>query len=100
MGNALTSADICDLHAWAQVIAPDLDGFPRFWGKVDVRGPSECWPWKASTWPSGYGQFRMDGRPTGAHRVAYAVTRGDIPAGLHVLHRCDNPPCVNPNHLE
>lgn len=47
----------------------------------------------------GYGAFWLDGGNRRAHRIAYALTHGPIPAGLRVLHTCDNPPCCNPAHL-
>ena len=74
----------------------------RFWSKVDVRGPDECWPWTAATAWNGYGRIGSGGRgegTLGAHRVAWASTNGKIPDGLCVLHICDNPPCCNPQHL-
>lgn len=81
----------------------------RFWAKVDRRpghGPNgDCWEWKGARFRDGYGMF-MRGRdgygrpmPAGAHRVAYELTHGDIPAGLHICHRCDHRPCVCPAHL-
>lgn len=65
-----------------------------------------CWEWTASTRKHGYGQFmvgsKADGthRPIGAHRAAFEIYRGPIPAGLVLDHLCRNPRCVNPWHLE
>lgn len=71
----------------------------RFWEKVDVRGPNECWPWKAGIHPQGYGTFSFEGRLHIASRIAWILTRGPIPGKLQVLHHCDNPPCCNPDCL-
>lgn len=77
----------------------------RFWSKVDVRSPWECWEWTGTRnyLRGGYGTFR-ESRKSGhrifrAHRLAYELTFGSIPDGLVVRHVCDNPPCVNPLHL-
>lgn len=70
-----------------------------FWLKVDKSGgPDACWPWTGGTNADGYGLFGGDR----AHRVAWTLAHGPIPAGLHVLHDCDNPPCANPRagHLK
>lgn len=76
----------------------------RFWSKVDTNGPifkgSPCWLWTAFVNKKGYGTIRISRGSMGmAHRVSWLLTYGEIPNGLHVLHKCDNPPCVNPEHL-
>lgn len=59
-----------------------------------------CWIWGRARFSSGgYGAVTIGGRTLRAHRVAYEDAKGRIPAGLHVLHSCDRPPCVNPDHL-
>jgi len=62
-------------------------------------GNDECWPWRRAKTAAGYGMFARDGKRHYAHRYSYEVYVGPIPAGAHILHRCDNPPCVNPAHL-
>lgn len=72
----------------------------RFWLKVDRSGGSRtCWPWTAGRHDAGYGTFWDGERFWKAHRFAWTQTEGPIPDGLHVLHRCDNPPCCNAGHL-
>lgn len=74
----------------------------RFWPKVDKSaGPDACWIWTASRTAFGYGRILVSPKyVTHAQRVAYELCIGPIPAGLIVRHKCDNPPCCNPAHLE
>lgn len=69
----------------------------RFWSKVDRSGA--CWLWTAATSFDGYGQFLFNGQSARAHRIAFELSNGPIPDGYHVLHHCDTPACVNPEHL-
>jgi hypothetical protein len=70
----------------------------------EFKGKEGCWEWTAYRNPrSGYGQFSryVDGKAYQftAHRAAYAAINGDIPSGLVIAHKCDNPKCFNPSHL-
>lgn len=76
--------------------------FARFWSKVDIRKSADCWFWRASLDRYGYGQFKgaSGETPKRAHRVAYEHIIGPIAAGLVLRHRCNNPSCCNPKHME
>lgn len=77
----------------------------RFWEKVFKNGPlnyalgSRCWEWTGTCDRKGYGKLTVEAIPRLAHRLAWQFQYGRIPDGMNVLHRCDNPPCVNPEHL-
>src|ERR1700756_2891954 len=101
----------CEMHyaRWRRHGKPDAVKFQylrgrvedRFWAKV-AKGPG-CWEWQGKRHYKGYGHFTVRGqgrrRTLKAHRVSWELANGPIPEGLHVLHSCDNPPCVNPDHL-
>lgn len=73
----------------------------RFHCYVDHGGPDDCWPWLAATNHKGYGLFLVTrGRSTSAHRFAYELANGSIPANRQVHHTCENKACMNPAHMQ
>lgn len=68
-----------------------------FWRRV--RFGDGCWEYRADSYVDGYGQFTIGGRKHSAHRFAYTQMKGECPAGLLILHECDNRKCCNPEHL-
>lgn len=74
-----------------------------FWNNVDIRSNDECWLWKRYTDSDGYGRTKLFYnifKKTGAHQISWILSGNDIPTGLLIRHKCNNPKCCNPNHLD
>ena len=74
------------------------EAIEHFWSRVEKTADG-CWNWTGSKNIDGYGRVGIDGKTFSTHRLSYSLFNGDIPSGKSVLHHCDNPPCVNPEHL-
>lgn len=75
----------------------DTDFADSFWKRVDKSG--DCWTWTGACTSAGYGILTRHRKNIYAHRVSYELINGPIPEGLCVLHHCDHPSCVHPEHL-
>lgn len=71
----------------------------RFYQKVRIDEKTGCHVWTGAVDEHGYGRYLHHGKNRAAHRIAWRLANGPIPYGIWVLHKCDNPPCVNPAHL-
>ncbi len=75
-----------------------MDTLQRFMANVK-KCDNGCWEWQGVRGSTGYGRLRVNKQTIWTHRLSWSLHYGNIPIGLYVLHRCDNPPCVNPDHL-
>lgn len=76
------------------------EDYNRFWIKVAITAnPDKCWEWTGSFKGGKYGKFMLGGKGISPHRLSYFFSNKSIDPNLCCLHKCDNPPCVNPNHL-
>lgn len=69
-------------------------------GKILMKSKDECWPWIGTSRGNGYGCLVFGGRQICAHRAVYEINFGKLHKKLFVLHKCDNPICCNPSHLQ
>jgi HNH endonuclease len=106
MGLAVTHLEVRRMNLNKQETNPLSDyRTVRFWKKVQIGQPHECWPWLGTKLMSqggrpAYGYVWFNQKSRTAHSVAWEVANGrKVPDRLHVCHHCDNPPCCNPSHL-
>lgn len=101
MDKQVNNAGLTELSEIAQYTNPEtINRLPdRFWSKVVVGQPHQCWPWTGPMLGNAAGQFTVGRKNLRAHRVAYMLSLGPIPVGAQVLRKCGDSICMNPLHL-
>lgn len=77
----------------------NFESLIRRFNKYVIKKENECWLWIGAKVSKGYGYLSYNKKNHGAHRISWLIHQGEIPKKLSVLHKCDNPPCTNPDHL-
>lgn len=105
-GERAVARKLCRPHWHEHKKKGTLDQFQKlgpqdvFHSRYAINEHTQCWEWMGTKNGYGYGIILMPGeRPVRAHRFSYELHNGAIPEGKIVMHTCDNPPCVNPEHL-
>lgn len=90
-------ARMCSRKCYGKYLSTRMTVEERFMSKVQKT--EQCWLWIGKKAKGGYGSFSANGKSYIAHRFYYSLINGHIPDDIKACHKCDNPPCVNPDHI-